>query len=270
MSTTLVGFTDPFCTWSWGAEPVIRRTRAIYGDQIDLEFVMGGLVEDFETFHDGANGISDPVDVAPHWEEAARRHGMPVDANVWYENPPNSSYPASIAYKAAGFQEEALANRYLRRLREAFAAERRQIDQPEVLLELAEDVGLDVEQFETDLHSAQAREAFSQDMKRTRRNRATAFPSFVVENGDDRQLLRGFQSFDSIAQALERVDPSLEQREPPALVDFVDSHSRVATREVAELYELDREGALERLESLEADGQLTSRERGSGHFWKTT
>ncbi|MEY7849147.1 DsbA family protein [Natrarchaeobius sp. A-rgal3] len=268
MSTTVTGFTDPFCTWSWGSEPIVRRLETVYGDQLEIEFVMGGLVGEFETFRDPANGITEPAHVAPHWEEAAERHGMPVDADVWLEEPPNSSYPASIAYQAATFQDGELADDYLRRVREAFAAERRTIDRTDVLIELAEEVGLDVDRFETNLHGERARDAFREDMTRTRRNRANAFPSFRVENGDDGRLLRGFQSFDAIAQALEEVDPALERLEPPELLEFVERYGRVATREVDEVYELEHEEALERLRGLEAEGRVTSIERGSGIFWE--
>ncbi len=266
--TSLVCFTDPFCTWSWGSEPMLRNIRVRFGDQIEREFVMGGLVEDFETFHDRANGIRTPADVSPHWEEAAERHGMPVDAGVWLEDPLNSSHPANIAYKAAEFQSQALADSYLRRLREAGASERYTPEEPDELAELAGQVGLDVEQFREDLASERAREAFEADMRRTLQTGAKAFPSYLVKNGENRRLLRGYQSTKAIVTALTTVDPTLDQREPPALVEFLDMFRRVATREVEEVYGLSHEDALDRLETLADDGHVTRIERGSGIFWE--
>jgi len=42
----IVEFTDPYCTWCWGSEPVLRHAQEAYGDQLRVRFVMGGLVED--------------------------------------------------------------------------------------------------------------------------------------------------------------------------------------------------------------------------------
>lgn len=268
-SATLTVFTDPFCTWSWGSEPILRRIQETYPSQVDVEFVMGGLVEDFDTFHDGANGISKPADVAPHWRKAATRHGMPVDAGIWLEDPPTSSHPPSVAYEAARLVDAELADAYLRRLREAFAAERRRIDDAQVLLELASEVGLDVAAFQHELDGERARRMFREDLERTRRRKAGVFPSYRIHAGGDAALLRGFQRFEAIARRLEELAPALERREPRPLDAFVEEHGRVATREVEEVYGLDHREALDRIEALQARGELSSQKRGSGRFWVT-
>ena len=53
----LLAFTDPVCTWCWGSEPVLRKLRRWYGDQLHIRYLMGGLVEDIRTFYDRANAI---------------------------------------------------------------------------------------------------------------------------------------------------------------------------------------------------------------------
>lgn len=265
---TLTVFTDPFCTWSWGSEPILRRIEETYRGQVDIEFVTGGLVEDFETFHDGANGISEPADVAPHWREAADRHGMPVDAGIWHEDPPRSSYPPSIAYHAAKLVDEQLASEYLRRMREAFTAERRRIDDPDVLVELAREVGLDAGRFQAELDGDSARHAFHEDLKETRQRKAGVFPSFRVHHGDRSTLLRGFQPFGALAGALEEIAPAIDRSKPRPLSELFEHHGRVATREAEEVYALDRAEALERLAELEDSGRIRSVEAGTGRFWE--
>ena len=268
MTVTLTQVTDPFCTWCWGTEPVLRRIEETYGDQVHVEFVMGGLVADFESFCDAANDITDPADVAPHWREAAERHGMPVDVSVWHDDPPQSSYPANVAYEAAEFQSPALATRYLRRLREAIATEGRNIANRSVLVELAGDVDLDVPAFEAALNGDRARTAFEEDRRWVRRHGATTFPTFRVEGEDSEQWLGGSQSFAALAGALETVDPSLERRDPRPLSDFVTEYSPVATQEVAEVYDRTRAAASERLRELEAAGEARALERGTGYLWE--
>ena len=47
----IIEYTDPYCTWCWGSEPVLRHLQEAYGDQLSIRFVMGGLVEDSRTFY---------------------------------------------------------------------------------------------------------------------------------------------------------------------------------------------------------------------------
>jgi len=93
---------------------------------------MGGLVGDIREFYDRANGIGGDPDesnenIAKHWLEASGKHGMPVRTEGFqlFTDDHPSSYPQNIAYKAAQMQDEELANKFLRRMREATATEAR-------------------------------------------------------------------------------------------------------------------------------------------------
>lgn len=265
---TVTEFTDPYSTWCWGAEPVVRRLRETYRDQLRVEYVMGGLVEDFEEFHDPANDVERTDEVAPHWITASQRHGMPVDVSVWSTDPPASSYPANVAYKAAEFQGREPAHRYLRRLREAGAAEARNLARRETLVDLAGEVGLDVARFERDVDGERAREAFEADLARTRERGGTGLPTFLIEVDDGRELLRGYRPFVAFEKVLTERAPDLLAHRPRPVEEFVAHWGRVATQEVAEVHELDREEAEERLRELEAAGRLRSRAVGNGYFWE--
>lgn len=269
-TVTLTQVTDPVCTWCWGAEPALRRLEETYRGQLDVEFVMGGLVEDFETFRDPANDVTAPADVAAHWEDAAARHGMPVDASVWRVDPPQSTYPASVAFEAAAMQDGAAGRRYLRRLREAVATERRNVARREVLVNLAEEVGLDVDAFVEALDDGSAREAFREDRAFARRHGATRFPSFRVAAAGGEQWLYGFQRFDDLAAAIEDLGPDVTRHDPRPVVDFLRGYGRVATAEVAETYGLDVGEATEILRSLVTDGLLEVEKRGTGYVWTAT
>src|SRR3972149_1126912 len=41
----IVHFADPWCWWSWGLEPVLRRLKEVYGDRLEIEYRMGGTFE---------------------------------------------------------------------------------------------------------------------------------------------------------------------------------------------------------------------------------
>lgn len=230
-------------------------------------FVMGGLIEDFDEFHDATNNISDPRQVAPHWEAASRQHGMPVDAAIWREDPPRSIYPASIATKAAKFQDPRLGFRCLRRLREVVATERGNIEKRSVLIEIAAELGLDMDRFIEALDNGQAEDAFTADLRTTQSHSVRGFPTFHLDAGSEDRLLGGYQSFDYFETALTELAPSLERRDPPSVTSLISTYGYVATQEVAEIYEWDVGKAEQVLRGLASSDIIRSVDRGNGTFW---
>jgi len=267
---TVTQFTDPMCTWCWGSEPIVRRLRTVYGDQIQFRFVMGGLVEDFDTFYDAANDIAEPSDVGPHWLEASEQHGMPVETAIFETDPAQSTYPASVAFVAARQQGRALGHRYLRRLRAAYATQARNVNRRAEQVRIAESVGLDVDAFTAALDDGSARDAFEADLTRTRRAGVRAFPTYRVAGPADEQRLGGFHTFETLASAVDEVAPSVTRSSPPPVEQFVATNTPAATREVAEAYELDDDTARRTLQSLVDDGALRRESRGNGVFWHAT
>jgi predicted DsbA family dithiol-disulfide isomerase len=153
----VVIYTDPACPYSWASEPALRRLQTEFAEGLAITYVMGGLAREFPR----------PLETMRHWIDVAAESAMPVDPRLWLDAPPRSSYPASLAVKAAG--EQGLDGAYLRRAREGFAYERRSLDTPDALIDLARTVpGLDVERFRIDLDSAAILEAFGADLERAR------------------------------------------------------------------------------------------------------
>lgn len=275
----LVEYTDPYCTWCWGSEPILRRIKEVYGDQVKVAFKMGGLVEDIRIFYDPLNQIGGDrwaEKVAEHWLDASRRHGMPVDEKVFPEIAGSfkSTYPANIAYKAAQFQSDELADRFLRRMREAAAAERRHIHERDVQLELAGEVGLDTKKFLSDIESGRAEKAFYDDLVDARSLGVTGFPTFYLRNKDgDFIILRGYKSFEDFRTVIRNVTrgTAVERNLEPTLeniLSFITRHKKVATKEVAEVFDLKLENAEAKLDELRRKGAIERIPAGNGAFWK--
>jgi putative protein-disulfide isomerase len=112
-TVTIQYFTDPICSSCWGIEPQLRRLAAEYGSAIEMEYHMGGLLPGWEGFNGG--GISKPSDVATHWDEVSLHYKMPIIGDVWLSDPLASSFPPSIAFKAAELQDKQLAHAFMRR-----------------------------------------------------------------------------------------------------------------------------------------------------------
>ena len=274
----IISYTDPYCTWCWGSEPVLRRIREVYEHQIRISFKMGGLVKDTRHFHDPLNQIGGPEmyrQVAEHWREASARHGMPVDANVFIDMKDEfrSTWPANIAFKAAEFQDPDLAESFLRRLREAAAAERLPIHRLNVQARLAEETGLDREQLLADIDNGSAELAFLQDLRDAREKGVSGFPTFVIRTrGGVEEILHGYQGFHEFEQILEELaDGELTPRtitsDEQSILGFIGKYGKVATREVAEVFSLSMVEAEQRLEQMVAEDRVRKKRAGNGWFY---
>jgi predicted DsbA family dithiol-disulfide isomerase len=261
-------FTDPSCVWSWAIEPKIRRLLEEYGGKIRILYKMGGLMEKWTGYQDPENRITKPSQMAPRWADVARRTGMPIDERIWREDPPDSTYPPCIAFKAAEFQGARISVRYLRRLREAVFLERKNTAREEVLFRLAKEVGLDVERFQKDFKEGRAESAFRQDLEDAREQFILGFPTLLFRGTRDREAkLYGYLEYDSYRRAIDDVWGSpVKRNRQEGIAAFVRKYHRVLLPEVAELFHLETEEAAGQLEMLKKRKQLRRKPVGGGGF----
>jgi protein-disulfide isomerase-like protein with CxxC motif len=256
----IVEYTDPYCTWCWGSEPMLRHLQEAHGDQLSLRFVMGGLVEDSATFRDPMNGIGGGdwmQPIADHWIEASRRHGMPVEVTGFVKTPLTSTWPSNFAYEAAKLQDVTLANRYLRRMREVAATEGGGLDQTELLADLAQEVGLDRARFMTD-YGGPALDEFARDRWECQQRGVHGFPAFLVVVDGRERLVGGYRTYEQMTGLIDLLAGGpVERRDPEfsdlAVLDFVEKYRSAAVREVSESFgvsDAQAKSALDRLVSI--------------------
>ena len=272
----LIEFTDPYCTWCWGSEPILRRIQESYGEQVSLHFVMGGLTDNADQVHDPANGIGGADwkrQIAAHWVDASNRHGMPVDISNFAEKvAPKSTYPANIAYEAAKLQNPGLADRYLRRLREAAATESRSIHLPEVQADIAEEVGLDRTRFLADI-AGPAKQAFADDQRLCHENGAFGFPTFLIRTGGQERLIRGYNRFPTFAAVFDNLAGAPLQKHQltfseEAVLSFINKYGSAAAREVVEVFGVSLDEATALLDQLALNGKIETHLAGTGSMYR--
>jgi putative protein-disulfide isomerase len=256
-------FTDPACPWSWASEPALRRLEVELGDTVGVRFVMAGL----------AREITDPVAWARDWLDAAAASAMPVDARLWLQAPPRSTYPASLAVKAAA--EQGLDGAYLRRAREGFAYERRALDRPEALVDLARTVpGLNVERFRIDLASNAIVEAFGADLDQARAaggdDSALPLPTLRVTGPAGEHWVRGAAEVEAwVAAALAAgATPPMEGASRLDPLGALRRYGRLGTPEVAAVCALPGPTAPAELWRLAAAWQVRVHRQAAGEVWE--
>ncbi len=206
----LVYFTDPICSSCWGIEPQLRKLKLEYGNTVEIEYRMGGLLPDW-SYNSG--GISKPSDVAHHWDEVSGHYDMPIDGDVWLEDPLSSSYPPSIAFKAAQMQDAGKAIDFMRVTREMVFLQKKNITKWEYLAAAAKQAGLDVAQFKKDYEGG-AKTLFEADLKLAKEYGVRGFPTmFFLDAAGNKEMVYGSKPYALYEGAVLKLSPTAEKAE---------------------------------------------------------
>jgi len=261
----IVYFTDPICSSCWGIEPQLRKLKRVYGHQIEIEYRMGGLLPDW-SYNSG--GISKPSDVAHHWDEVSIHYDMPIDGDVWLEDPLDSSYPPSIAFKAAQMQDEKKAHLFMREIRERVFLKKQNIAKWEHLAAAAANVGLDVEQMAADV-TGPAKDRFQEDLRLAKAYRVRGFPTMFFEDEEgNREIVYGTKPFAAYEAAILKLQADAKQaayaQDWESLFSLYTSYT---AKEFAELSGLSRQDSEARLNELVEQGELERLTTKNGSIW---
>ena len=239
-------FTDPACPFAFSAEPVRRRLRWHYGDQLSWHTNIDLTLEpgEGERLAEGAPNLQ-------------RAYGMPIDPAPYPR--PVSSEPACRAVVAARLHARGTEEKLLRRLRV-----RRMVggllDDPELIDAAALDVGLDPRELDrwapprgfgwrsqADIDAARSpsRAARARDDKLGGPARAPAIYSAQLRDHprQDGHDCRGprLQSVRGDETAVSNLAPELVRRPKPATIEelLAWAGEPLATAEVAALAQVD-------------------------------
>jgi putative protein-disulfide isomerase len=290
MSIQVRYYTDPACSWSWGAEPALRRLMWEFEGRLEFTWVMGGLARRYGSdYRDDEGSIgSGPdcfADLMAHWLNVAAETGMPCDPRLWTSNPISSTYPVCIAVEAASEQGWEAGYRYLRRVREGLMYGRRKLDNPSALLAEAGPAGLDVGRFEIALGSHGPLESLGAHMEEVRdvpeepraagklshtegRERLS-FPSAVFIGADgSRHGVWGWQPVEAYREAALAAGASQVNEGPLAPLAAVERFGPISTREAEVLGESPGPPTCAELWRLASEFRLRPNRALTGTIWE--
>lgn len=259
-------FTDPICSSCWGIEPQLRKLKLEYGKDISIEYHMGGLLRDWNY---NSGGISKPSDVAHHWDEVSQHYKMPIDGDVWLEDPLASSFPPSIAFKAAQFQDEGKAIAFLRILREMVFLEKKNITRWEHLEKAAGMAGLDAKQLHED-YEGRARTAFEDDLKLAAAMRVRGFPTVFVSDTTGRtELVYGVKPYEHFEQTIKNLyQPAVKHKYGTTWDQLFGYYPTLTVRELSELGGMSYNASEEMLQQLLQEGKISVLKTKNGNLYK--
>ncbi len=263
----IVYFTDPICSTCWIIQPFLRKFQLEYGDNFTIEYKMGGLLPSWDEYGPN-NKVGSPMDAAKHWEEVCLAHQMPLDGDIWFEDPLYSSYPPSIAFKAAQLQDLEKAELFLRRIKEMVFLEKKNIIKWQFLEKAALSAGLDAARLQRDFEG-RAPELFRNDLQQAKQLGVTGFPTMFFSNGSDKKfVIKGFQPYEKFEEAIHHFLPNIQKQpintDPECLFN---EFQTMTEKEFAFLSNITIEKAREILNGLYENGIIDKFKSKNGVIW---
>ena len=297
-------FSDPVCTWCWGSVPVWRALAYHYGNRVELDYVMGGMIEDIRTYNNRRLSIGGDIahsnrKIHDHWLDASAVHGMPVCEQGFHlfsqEHP--STIPQNLAFLAARVYEArygsevkpGAARHYLRRLQEATAVDAALTGDTDVLVDMSAVVGFVPEKFRTIYCGDVVKTLYDEGRVFCRSYEVTSFPCYLVTYRGEEMMLRGYSTFDVVRNCIEQlsfgnikpIDDGRGEFTAANVLRFIDGYGSAYPVEIATAFGLARhnghtalnvesyEGLPDMIDALVKAGEVATAPRGNGFICYT-
>ena len=292
-------FSDPVCTWCWGCVPVWRALAYHYGNRVELDHVMGGMIEDIKTYNNRRLAIGGDIatsnrKIHDHWLDASAVHGMPVCEHGFrlFSQEHTSTIPQNLAYLAArvyearysGEVEPDAARHYLRHLQEATAVDAVVTGDTDVLVDMSAVVGFVPDKFREIYMSDVVKRLYDEDKALCRSYEVASFPCYLVTYRGEEMMLRGYSTFNVLRNSIEQlsfgnikpIDDGRERFTAANVLHFMDICGSAYPVEIATAFGLARrnghtalnvesyEGLSDMLDELVKAGEIATAPRGNG------
>lgn len=169
---------DPMCSWCWGFKPVLRQLTQQLPEDVRLEYVLGGLAADT----DQPMPAEMQQRIAATWKHIQQAiPGTEFNFDFWTKcQPRRSTYIACRAVIVAQQLQSDQGLAMLDAIQRAYYLQARNPSDANTLISLAEQLGLDTEQFEQQLNAEPTQQALQRQIDFSRGIGADSFPSLYL------------------------------------------------------------------------------------------
>ncbi|MFT5659075.1 MAG: putative protein-disulfide isomerase [Gammaproteobacteria bacterium] len=187
MQTTLIYVHDPMCSWCFGFTNTLQSLIDQLPADIKVTRLLGGLAPDSD----------DPMPesmrsmLEQNWQRIEQMiPGVQFNYDFWTQcQPRRSTYPACRTVIAARNQGEAFDELMTRQIQQAYYRQVRNPSDDSTLIELAGEIGLDVDVFANDLNSTETQQQLLDEINTGRSLGVNGFPSLMLNHGGRHELI---------------------------------------------------------------------------------
>lgn len=260
-------FTDPICSTCWIFQPLLRKLHLEYDHAIEISYHMGGLLPDWPSQQE--NKIKSPTDAAQLWYDMAKEHAVPMSGEVWINDPLDSSYPPSLAFKAAQLQDDDKAISFLRKMKELLFIEKKNISKWPFLERAALMAGLDAALLKRDMEGV-AKKTFEDDLNMAKSLGIRVFPTLVLKvEGKLEKIIKGYQTYDALERLIKNYLPSVEKSTVQITPkELFERFSNMTESEFCFLMNCDEDSSLEILKNLEQSNFIKQIRTEQAEYWE--
>ena len=196
--------------------PSIRQMRERFNELLSWRYCVAGLIPSWDNFSDPVNSVNRPLQMGPVWMHAAKLSGVPIDHNLWFRDPPASSYPACIAFKCVQLQSAEYAASFIEMLWQKCMGEGINISREDELVKIAAMFGkscplFDMEKFNDDFSNGNGRNAFREDVQEVKTKNIVRYPTLILRKHNNPSLIiTGFRPYTGLLQVVKQFIPDLE------------------------------------------------------------
>ena len=176
--TTLYYIHDPMCSWCWGFRTVWDQVQNELQDKVRIQYVLGGLAPDT----DQPMPADMQVSIRSNWQRIQREiPGTEFNYDFWTIcQPRRSTYPSCRAVIACKMQQPQLEKELILAIQQAYYLDAKNPSDDDVLLKLADDIGLNADTFVRDYKSSRCRNALEKELLLARKLHVSSFPALVL------------------------------------------------------------------------------------------
>ncbi len=190
-------FSDVLCVWAYVSQIRVDELQSSFRERVELNYryfhVFGNVPAKMEASWKDRGGLAG---YSEHVRSVVDQFGhVGLHPEAWVRNTPQSSMPAHVLLcalrllEAAGSVSPGTQERAAWEIRQAFFRDAADVSRQDVLLAIAESLGLPVRDIEETLHSGAAHAALCEDLDLARMQAIQASPTLLFNDG--RQRLTG-------------------------------------------------------------------------------
>ena len=171
---------DPMCSWCWGFRKVWQELQEQLNGSLTIKYVLGGLAPD----SDLPMPLALQETISNTWRKIQQEiPGTEFNYNFWTEcQPRRSTYPACRAIIACRMQQTKLELDMLLAIQHAYYLHAKNPSDNDVLIQLANDIGLNADVFAKDIESEACQKLLLDELQESRRLYVHSFPSLVLSH----------------------------------------------------------------------------------------
>lgn len=209
MTKRVIYVHDPMCSWCWGFSETWQDLTERLPADLPVVRLLGGLAPD----SDEPMSLSMQEMLRQAWQRIEQTiPGKKFNFDFWTKCVPRrSTYPACRAVIAAREQGEEFDQLMTAQIQQAYYQQARNPSDNKTLIELAAEIGLDIDRFEEQLSAEATQQKLLGEISTAHSMGINGFPSVVVE--DHNGLRRINTDYTDASAMLAQIQGSSEQVE---------------------------------------------------------